>query len=220
MAFWYNTHFCRNVIYMFPEDGSHDLGARYMFHYKANDVITDKICYVWIQTHTRWFRTYGNGWSDLTTKMEWSSIYLTEEKCLQIKKLMAHSSFWYITSNYLSLCRYLFHECTVHRDLFVECDTRQNFRWSFFRLCVGSVRMNNMLGVGRRWMQCKTWGRWRWSHHASCSHRAHAQTTGPNDWLTTFAATPHQRLKFYVEPTHPCLPHSITPAIIPTKIGH
>jgi hypothetical protein len=31
---------------MFPEDGSHDLDARYMFHYKANDVITDKICYV------------------------------------------------------------------------------------------------------------------------------------------------------------------------------
>lgn len=154
MAFWYNTPFCRNVIYMFPEDGSHDLGARYVFHYKANDVITDKICYVWIQTHTRWFRTYGNGWSDLTTKIKWSSIYLTEEKCLQVKKLMAHFSFWYITSNDLSLCRYLFYWCSVHRNLFVDCHTVKLSSSVFQAACVGSVRMNNMLGVGRPWMQC------------------------------------------------------------------
>jgi hypothetical protein len=52
---------------------------------------------------------YGDGRTDLMTKTEWSSIYVTEEQYLQVNKVIAHSSFWYIVSNVLSLSRYMFH---------------------------------------------------------------------------------------------------------------
>lgn len=105
--FLYNTPFCEKR-YRSLEDGPRNLDTCFVFHYNVNDILVDVMYYTRIQAYKKWYIKFVDVWSKLKTKTKWSSIYLTEEKYLQIKKFVAHFSFWYITSNGWSLCKYLF----------------------------------------------------------------------------------------------------------------
>jgi hypothetical protein len=74
--------------YNLPEDGSYDMNARYVFEYKANDVIADAMYYARIQTIKAWYRASADDRSMSNTKVEWSLIYLTEEQYLEVNKLL------------------------------------------------------------------------------------------------------------------------------------
>ena len=50
------------------------MNARYVFEYKANDVIADAVYYARIQTIKAWYRASADDRSMPNTKAEWSLI--------------------------------------------------------------------------------------------------------------------------------------------------
>jgi hypothetical protein len=74
--------------YKLPEDGSYDLNARYVFEYNANDVVADAMCYARLQAIKAWYRASDDDRLMPKTKVEWSSIYLTEEQYLEVNTLL------------------------------------------------------------------------------------------------------------------------------------
>jgi hypothetical protein len=74
--------------YTLPDDGSYDMNARYVFEYNANDVVADAMYYARIQAIKAWYRASADDRPMLSTKAEWSSIYLMEERYLEVNKLL------------------------------------------------------------------------------------------------------------------------------------
>ena len=121
-----HNFFCTTLLfcekrYRSLEDGSRDLDTCFVFHYNANDILVDVMYYTQIQAYKKWYIKFGDVWSNLKTKTKWSSLYLTEEKYLQIKKFLAHFSFWYSTSNGWCLCKYLFCGWLPDQMVIVPC---------------------------------------------------------------------------------------------------
>jgi hypothetical protein len=79
--------------YKLSKDGSYDLNARYMFEHNANDVIVDAMYYARLQAIKAWYKASDDDRSMPKTKVEWSSIYLTEEQYLEVNKLLHVISF-------------------------------------------------------------------------------------------------------------------------------
>ena len=84
MSCSYDTNFFLQKCYKLPESGSHDQDARFAFHHNANFVVADAMYYARIQAHKEWFRKFGDGTPEFSTKAEWAGIYLTEEQYLQV----------------------------------------------------------------------------------------------------------------------------------------
>ena len=74
--------------YKLPDDGSYDMNARYVFEYNANDVVADAMYYARIQAIKAWYRANADDRPMPNTKVEWSSIYLTEEQYLEVNRLL------------------------------------------------------------------------------------------------------------------------------------
>ena len=64
------------------------MNARYAFEYNTDDVGADAMYYARIQAIKAWYRASADDRPMPSTKAEWSSIYLTEEQYLEVKKLL------------------------------------------------------------------------------------------------------------------------------------
>jgi hypothetical protein len=64
------------------------MNARYAFEYNTNDVVADAMYYARIQAIKAWYRASVDDRPMPNTKAKWSSIYLTEEQYLEVKKLL------------------------------------------------------------------------------------------------------------------------------------